>query len=103
MTENFIEILKQITAGIGITTLITLALSVLAKYIQNSKLQDFGYKFGVSLTILGSARIGKAWEKLEDFCINSIGQLLIGFKNGLKSDDGNSPPNDSNNNPDVGN
>lgn len=85
--ENLLPILKEIISTIGYTTLITLGLTVVAKYIPNNKLNQLGYKIGVYLTTFGTLRVGRVWEKIETFFIESIGQILSGIKSGLRSDD----------------
>jgi hypothetical protein len=102
MWEYLLQLLHLLPAGIGYTTLVGVLLAVVARFVPNSKLQDLGYKFGLAVTVFGSAKMGKAWEKVEEFCINSFGQLLTGFKNGLQSDDGGEKPSQKvDNTPDV--
>jgi hypothetical protein len=103
MWEYLVQLLHYLPAGIGYTTLIGIALAVLARFIPNEKLQNYGYKFGVVVSAAGTLKLGKAWEKVEDFCINSVGQLLQGFKNGLQADDAGDPqiPSSNDGKPDV--
>lgn len=102
MWDVLLTQLQHLSTGIGYSTLIGASLAVIAWFIPNEKLQGFGYNLGVALSAAGTLKLGKAWNKLEDFCINSVGQLLQGFKNGLESDDGKSPSNESSNTHDAG-
>lgn len=66
---------------------ISLGLLILAKVLPNEKVYAFGFKIGSWLSTFGALRCGAAWDKIEDFMINSGGQFFKGLKDGLKSDE----------------
>ena len=82
---------------ITIGTIIGVGITVVAKFLPNPKVYKFGYNIGVALTSFGTSKIGKAWEKIEDFLTNSLGIFFTGMKDGLNSDEENptyNPPKD---------
>lgn len=84
-------ILSNILAsGIGAS----IVLAVIARMIPNDKLYAFGFGLGQSLSRMAVLRFGMAWEKIEDFAVNSFGMILSGLKSGLNSDDQNTPQTD---------
>jgi hypothetical protein len=79
---EFITNLLTVGASLG------LILSLLARFVPNDKLYGWGVKSGQFLNSFGSAKMGSsAWEKLEDFLVNSIGEYLKGVKIGLDEDE----------------
>jgi len=79
--------LEQITNVISLTTIITFALALIARFIPNDKIYGYGLRIGQILDGFGSTKFGSiAWEKIEDFLINSVGEFLRGFKSGLDDD-----------------
>lgn len=72
-----------LTVGVAIS----IGLLILAKVLPNEKVYAFGFKIGSWLSTFGALRCGAAWNKLEDFMINSGGQFFKGFKDGLNSDE----------------
>lgn len=76
--------LEQFSNIISLATIIGLVSTFIARIIPNEKIYSFGMKFGQFLNGFGSTKIGSvSWEKIEDFSINSIGEFLRGFKDGL--------------------
>jgi len=81
----FESILASINAWeIGIV--VSIAMMALTRFIPNEKLYNITYKLGKSLTLFGTLKLGKPWQKFEDFIINSIGSLYNGFSDGLSHD-----------------
>ena len=80
------EILGSI---LSIGAIITVVISLIAKFLPNEKVYNLGYKAGLALTVFGTIKAGTAWEKIEDFLLNSFGQFFAGFRVGLNSDDEN--------------
>lgn len=81
--------MELITNTITLGTAIGLGITLLARFIPNEKLFSWGLSFGKLLNGFGSVRFGNtAWEKVEDFLINSIGEFLRGMKSGLDDGEG---------------
>lgn len=69
-------------------TVIGLVLTLIARLIPNEKLYAWGLMAGRFFNVLGTTKIGApAWEKLEHFLVNSVGEYLRGMKDGLEEDD----------------
>ncbi len=68
---------------IGVGSIISIVLMVIAKLLPNDKLRVYGVSVGSAVDLFGRARLGKSWEKLEDFLVNSVGVFLEGFRDGL--------------------
>lgn len=96
-------ILPYISQFLGGTVAIGIVLAVVARVIPNEKLYAWGYKLGVMGGAFGSLKVGRGWNAIEGFLINSLGELFRGIKDGLTSDDSGDPQQPSNNdgNPDV--
>lgn len=63
--------------------------SLIARFVPNEKLFSWGVKIGQLLNGFGTSKIGSiAWEKIEDFLINSIGEFFRGIKSGLDDSEG---------------
>lgn len=77
-------ITNVVASGVGVSIL----LALIARLVPNEKLYAFGFGLGQSLSRIAVLRFGMAWEKVEDFLVNSIGVVLSGTKAGLNSDDG---------------
>jgi hypothetical protein len=69
-------------------TVIGLILTLIARFIPNEKLYAWGLMSGRFFNVLGTTKIGApAWERLEDFLVNSVGEYLRGMKDGLDESD----------------
>lgn len=76
-----------LTNILGATGIVVILVTALARFLPNDKLYMWGFDLGKSMTSFGTKKVGYAWEKLEDFLINSLGVFLDGFRDGLNSDD----------------
>lgn len=75
------DILKDVIT-IGATA--TVVLTIIAKLLPNAKVYGYGFSFGEWLNAFGTSKVGsKTWERVEDFIINSVGQLVKGIRDGL--------------------
>jgi hypothetical protein len=83
---NIFAIVKDvISIGAGLTLVVT----ILARFLPNEKIYNFGYVLGIALSKIGQARLGvAATRKIELFLENSLRQITYGFCDGLDSDDG---------------
>ena len=80
--------LSIIGDALTVATSLGIALAAVARFLPNEKLYGWGVKGGQFLQRIGSSRMGgTAWERLEDFLVNSIGEYLKGVKFGLDSDE----------------
>ena len=79
--------MEILSSPIAIGAFISIALLVISKQLPNEKIQSFGFKLGSIITTFGGLKMGKAWEKIEDFLINSVGVFFEGIKAGLNSDE----------------
>jgi len=80
-----LEIIVQV---IAFATALGIFSALIAKYIPNDKLYAWGVQSGEFLNSLGTSKIGSsAWEKLEDFLVNSVGEYLRGMKDGLDANE----------------
>ncbi len=75
--------MEFLTDLIALGAIVSFVLTILAKLLPNDKVYAFGVKIGQALNSFGHARIGDTWEKVEDFFVNSLGQLFSGLKVGL--------------------
>ena len=81
MLENVTNILSLISS-LGVIFVIA------TRLLPNEKLYAWGLKSGQFFNSFGKSKMGSvAWEKLEDFLVNSIGEYLRGVKDGLDSDE----------------
>jgi len=78
------EALNSIVSRVSIVAIV---LTTITRILPSDKVYMTGYKFGCSVTKYGSIKFGVAWEKIEDFFTESLGQFFNGFRNGLNSDD----------------
>jgi len=80
--------LENINSIISLTTVIGLLLTIVARLVPNEKMFSLGLSMGKFLDGFGSTKIGSvAWEKIEYFLINSVGEFIRGFKSGLDDED----------------
>ncbi len=69
--------------------ILSVVTSLIARFVPNEKLFAWGVKFGKLLNGFGTSKVGSiAWEKIEDFLINSVGEFLRGIKSGLDDSEG---------------
>lgn len=80
--------LESVLSVIGIGSIVSIALTVLAKIIPNDKVYGFGVVVGKAISSFGNLRFGQAiYEKVEDFVLNSMLQFINGIKFGMEFDD----------------
>ena len=82
--------MEFLTNALSLLSSLGIILVFVTRFLPNEKLYAWGLKSGQFLNSFGKARMGStAWEKLEDFLVNSIGEYLKGVKIGLDSDEEN--------------
>lgn len=79
--------MEILTSPITIGAITSIILLIISKQLPNEKIAQFGFKIGTFLTTFGGLKMGKTWEKIEDFLINSVGVFMEGIKAGLNSDE----------------
>lgn len=79
---------------------VSLGLTLLAKFLPNEKVYSVGFSIGSWMNGFGTSKIGRsAWEKIENFLINSAGQFFGGMRDGLN--EGEDPVDKKDERPDV--
>lgn len=80
--------LESVLSVIGVGSIVSIVLTVLAKIIPNEKVHGFGVIVGKAISSFGNVRFGHAiYEKVEDFILNSMAQFIAGIKFGMEFDD----------------
>mgnify|MGYP003963876935 len=82
MLETILSNVQAWQIGIAVSVV----MMILAKTLPNKKLYNWGFWVGNLLTVFGTVKLGKPWQKFEDFILNSVGAFYEGFSAGLKSD-----------------
>lgn len=86
---DWAAILNVVKDVISIGAGVTVAITILARFLPNEKVYNFGYALGLALSKLGQSRLGKeTTRKIELFLENSLRQITAGFCDGLDFDDG---------------
>ena len=94
--------LDLIRDAVTLGTTLGIILASLARFLPNDKLYAWGLKSGQFLNSFGSSKMGSvAWERLEDFVVNSLGEYLRGMKIGLDDESAQPPAKDSDGQSDV--
>jgi hypothetical protein len=69
-------------------TALGIVLTILVRVIPNEKIFSWGVATGKFLDGIGTIKMGSlAWNKIEHFLVNSIGEYLRGVKSGLGDDE----------------
>lgn len=66
--------------------IVTAIIFVFIKMVPNKHVEKFGYRLGVACTLGGNKLMGKGFEKVEEFVIDTVSTFGKGFMKGARSD-----------------
>jgi len=83
-------ITEFLTSPLGMAVgggIIAALLALAGKFMTDDKCEKWGYTHGLWSTTIGTMKLGKVWNKIENFFQNKRRAYFKGFDRGADSDD----------------